>query len=537
MKKSFYYRLIALGSIVLLPMSCINNDDLLNNPNSIPESGIVPPGLILNNLTSHLVLPDEFFFDQAHRQNQYFVSNYSYYWGTNFYNWSNTRDQYRLLLYANKLEDQNKNTTNPINKAYYSALAKFFKAYSFIWLSQRVGDIPMHEAGDSNNLRPKYDSQQEVYRHSLELLEEANELLASIPEASKYSIADASGDIFNLTYIQWQKVINSFHLRTLMSLSKRAEDTPELKIKETFAKIVNNPQDYPIQQSNRDNLSYVFNQDHNPNPIFRKRSYTYGANISKTILDLTTSTLDPRTYAFATPAPAKYNTEGLDIADFRAYVGVSTNTAQAEIFQTTDTEGSAANDRGPYSYINYKRYLSSQDGSTAEPYTVIGYSELCFNIAEAINRGWISGDANEWYSKGIRQSLELFGLRDGQKFPIGDRSGGDLGEVTINIDQFINHKNVVYKGNNEQGLEQILQQKYVAFFCNSGYEAFYNWRRTGYPTFEQDGVGIGTATNRIPLRWTYPQGEITYNSANYLEAVQSQYGGSDNTFEKMWLIK
>jgi hypothetical protein len=537
MKKSFYSKLIALGSIILLPMSCINNDDLLNNPNSIPESGIVPPTLILNRITSHLVMPEEFFFDQAHRQNQYFVSNYSYYWGTNFYNWTNSKDQYSLLLYANRLEEQNEKSTNANDKAYYAALSKFFKAYSFIWLSQRVGDIPMKEAGDSKNLRPKYDTQEEVYVHSLQLLEEANELLNNLPVEIQNRVADASGDIFHLTYLQWQKVINSFHLRTLISLSKRADDTPELKVKETFAKIINNPQDYPLQSSNKDNMSYVFNQDHNPNPIFRKRAYTYGANISKTILDLTTSSLDPRTYAFATPAPAKYNTEGLDVADFKAYVGVSTNTGQAEIFATTDTEGIATNDRGPYSYMNYKRYLSSQDGSNSEPYTVIGYSELCFNIAEAINRGWISGDANQWYLNGIKESLELFGLKDGQSFSIGDRTGGDLGEVNINVDQFLNHKNVAYKGNNSQGLEQIIQQKYIAFFCNSGFEAFYNWRRTGFPKFEEGGVGIGTATNKIPLRWMYPQGEITYNSENYLQAIQRQYNGSDGTFDKMWLIK
>ena len=72
---------------------------------------------------------------------------------------------------------------------------------------------------------------------------------------------------------------------------------------------------------------------------------------------------------------------------------------------------------------------------------------------------------------------------------------------------------------------------------NSGYESYYNWRRTGVPTFAQGGTGIGTPNNQIPLRWLYPQGEITYNTTNYQSALTAQYGGSDDLTAKMWLIK
>ncbi len=72
---------------------------------------------------------------------------------------------------------------------------------------------------------------------------------------------------------------------------------------------------------------------------------------------------------------------------------------------------------------------------------------------------------------------------------------------------------------------------------NSGYESYYNWRRTGIPTFSQGDVGIGTPSNQIPLRWQYPQDEVTYNNANYTSAVSTQYGGTDDVNAKMWLIK
>jgi hypothetical protein len=54
---------------------------------------------------------------------------------------------------------------------------------------------------------------------------------------------------------------------------------------------------------------------------------------------------------------------------------------------------------GNYSLINRHHYYETYTG---EPSIQIGYPELCFNIAEAINRGWISdgpkGNAEDYYT-------------------------------------------------------------------------------------------------------------------------------------------
>lgn len=92
-----------------------------------------------------------------------------------------------------------------------------------------------------------------------------------------------------------------------------------------------------------------------------------------------------------------------------------------------------------------------------------------------------------------------------------------------------------YAGNNATGLTQILTQKYLAFARNSGYEAYYQWRRTGVPTF-LTGAGVGNS-GVIPLRFQYPSSELSTNKDNYTAAVQSQYGGNDNINSKMWIIK
>ncbi|WDF68648.1 SusD/RagB family nutrient-binding outer membrane lipoprotein [Sphingobacterium oryzagri] len=535
-KIKFAAIVFVLGNTILI--NGCKDGDLLTNPNASTRA---TPSLVLNNLTSNLVMAEEKPFAGAHRINQYLVSNTSYYWGTNFYNWTNTTHRYDILRYAVKLEEEATRQYGSSENVYLG-LAKFFRAYSGIWLSQRVGDIPFQEAGDPENLTPKFDSQKEVYLAALAYLEDANTIFSNLIARNMISantLLDEQGDIFRLTNGQWQKVINAFRLRILVSLSKRAGDNPDLEVAQKIASILADRQKNPLMENNTDNMVYRFNQSYNPYPAFNSRPYSYGIHISKTLLDLTTLTQDPRTFVFATPAPAQYNRlNGKAVNDFSAYVGASTNETQAVLFAQTDTRGgSTAEDRGAYSYINNRRYFGSQDGSTTEHYILFSYAEMCFNIAEAIHRKWTPGNAEECYLKGIHASLQVYGLQHGAQWTVGDRLGQELGKVTIDINSFLAHPEVKYKGSNEQGLKQIISQKYIAFFCQSGYEAFYNWLRTGYPEFQQGGPGIGTADNQIVRRWMYPEDEISYNHLNYVDAISRQYNGKDITTVSTWLFK
>ena len=547
----FFSKIIIVSLAVIAMDSCGNN--LYDNPNA---SSTATPTLVLNYLTSKMVLSEEMPFSTsspaADKVDQYWVSNYTYYMGNNSYNWSNSAERYTdVYKYAAKLEDETTRQYGSGDNIYF-AIAKFYKAYAAIWLSERVGDIPLSQAGSTTNLTPAYDTQKQVYAEAITLLEAANTMMNNLypsTNSSRNTVFSSTGDIFGLTPLQWQKVINTFELRVLISMSKRADDnTAGIDVKSKFATIVNNPNTYPIITSNSDNMLYKFNTTYNPYPLYSNRTYTMYANISKTLLDLTTANQDPRTFIFATPAPAQYITAGKSVSDFTAYVGVSNNLTQAAIMGGTDASSTASTDKGAYSYINYKRYFSSADGSTCEPYVVIGYPELCFNIAEALARGWFTGtttptggngtNASAWYTAGIKASLNFYGLTDGSSITISDRLGGSLGTVTVSYSTFQNNANVAYKGDNASGIQQIVEQKYVAMFCNSGYEGFYNWLRTGYPsTFQQGGAGIGTANNAIPHRWMYPTNEITYNSANYQAAITSQYGGTDDITQYTWLFK
>ena len=538
------FPLIAL----LFAMQSCKKEDLTINPNAAGENAIVNPSLLLNRIDNELYngggVMDQYSnyqsegpWNQVQRWNQYFVSNYSYYWGSNFYNWSNAATHYGMLKYVVLLENQiKKQGASNLNANAYLALAKFFRAYDFVWYSERVGDIPASQAGDPHNLTPVFDSQHDVYKTSLALLDTANTLIGSYiaaNPASKNTVL-SSGDIYGLTYFQWQKLINTYKLRVLISLSKRADDTPDLNIKGQFASIINNPAQFPIMSSNTDNLLYKYNTAFNPYPIKANGNTPYSqySNISKTYLNLTTSKADPRTFIAATPAPAQI-TSGKNVSDFSAYVGSDINIGQSTLL-TNSTNGM-------YSFANF-RYYATADGSTAEPYIIIGYPEMCFNIAEASNLGWITTNSSTWYNNGINASLAVYGLTNGQTLTIYDKTGkNSLGTTVIDIPTFIN--NVAYSGDNTTGLQQIFEQRYVAMFQNSGMEAYFNWRRSlsvtnpsGYPNFSQGGPGIGTSNNKIPLRWLYANDEAVANSANYQVALSNQKI-SDDVNAVMWLLK
>ncbi|KQM76258.1 hypothetical protein ASE74_19590 [Pedobacter sp. Leaf216] len=519
--------------------------ELDTNPNVAGVDGIIPRSLLLNNLTSTLIRTDEQPWALSSVGAQYSVSNYQYYRFNNNYNYGNTSDSYDILKYAITLEQQSVKQAGGSSNNVYFALSQFFKAYSGIWLTQRVGDIPFSQAGNLNNLTPGYDSQHDVYKSALAMLDNAStvmkNLIAATPTLAAQKV-DAGGDIFNLTYLQWQKLINTYTLRTLISLSKRAQDNGDLQVLQKFAAIVNNPTQYPIMTGNGDNMVYVYNAV-NRYPIYTLlyNSYNNFSNIGSTYLSIGSQTKDPRILVTSTPAPAQV-TGGKAVSDFSAYVGSDINLAQSVLLNNSNN--------GMYSFANYNRYYVSQTGANAEPFIFIGYPEMCFNIAEAVNRGWVTGQtASSWYLKGINASLANYGLTEGQvitiNFPIGStdvkinptglKQGSAWGTATVNISEFLAKIN--YAGDNNIGLNQILTQKYMAMFNNSGWEAFYNYRRTGIPALLSGGAGIGTANGVLPRRWMYMATESAYNTQNFKKAIDTQLGGSDDPLKDTWLTK
>lgn len=525
---------ISLAFALLVLGGCKNYNELVVNPN-LPTS--VPASLLFTNVLNQL--GDDLAWSGAQTFNQFYISTYTYY-GTNNYDQSpfiNTNfggsnpdgvgssSYYLTLENVVRMEVEAKKAgaadTNP-----YAALGKFFRAYYYNLMSQKFGDLPVSSAlQGAVNPTPKYDTQKQLYIQVLQWLDDSNTMLTQLIANKDASL---SGDIYLNNSLQaWQKIVNSFTLRVVVSLNKKAVDQ-DLNVKQKFAAIVGNPAKYPILSGNADNVQFIYNASFTPYP---KTPGNYlqtntRENISATILNLTTSLNDPRTYVIATPAPAQLKA-GKTISDFTAYVGASPGDDMGLLGINSQA--------GVYSFENVLRYASTYDGSNAEPSIIIGYPEMCFNIAEGINLGWAAEPSATWYVNGITASMNFLGIKDNAVVTVADNTQKVLGTIPVSLSNYLAQASVQYLGDNAAGLNQILTQKYIAFWQNSNWEAFFNQRRTGVPTFL---TGPGTGNNaKLPLRWQYPFREASANAANYKAAVQSQYNGADDLNGKMWILQ
>lgn len=509
--------IIAFLLAIPLLQACQDFAELEKNQNKPNQ---VPAGLALNGVLNDMY---ESPWSVGHRQNQYWACNYNYY-GTNEY-WAGAALSFQTLKNVVKMEEEAKRggagEVNP-----YSAIGKFARALFYVRMSQRVGDLPLSEALlGLENTKPKYDTQKQIYVAVLNWLELANTELGQLITSNDKTLQ--SDIYFGNDLVKWRKVVNSFKLRVLISLSKKENDT-ELNVKGKFAEVINNPGKYPLMSSLSDNMQYVYNGTTNLYPLnpgnkgFDKNRY----NMAATYMSLLTTLKDPRVFVVANPAKKKI-ADGVAPSDFAAYVGASSG-------ESLDNMSTNAQ-KGEYSYANQKRYYSTLTGP--EPAVQIGYPEQNFNIAEGINRGWATGNAESFYNEGIRSSMLFFGVKDGAVISITE-SDNDLviGSVTADVTTYLNQPVVKYVGNTAAGLKQILEQKYLGFFQQSGQEAFFNFRRTGIPAF-LSGPGTGNS-GVIPKRWLYPVTEKVNNGAMYNEAVTRQFAGAgDNLNSDLWIEK
>jgi hypothetical protein len=168
---------------------------------------------------------------------------------------------------------------------------------------------------------------------------------------------------------------------------------------------------------------------------------------------------------------------------------------------------------------------------------------MCFNIAEGITQGWATGNAETWYKLGITESMAFYGM-DVTKtsftayfLPPGNSSVTEVRPFAFNFDfnAYYAQPSVKLSSTPATAVNQIVMQKYIADFQNSGYESYYNWRRTGVPAFD-GGSGVGN-NGIVPIRWAYPVSEQTQNTTNWNTALKAQGFTQDDLNQVMWLLK
>jgi len=510
--------------------SCKKSFNELGQDVNRPTS--VPPSLLLNGILNNLYDSP---YGDTEKWDQYFLQNYDYY-GNNRYDFGPGTSYYNTLKDVLRMEDEAKKIQLPdVNP--YSALAKFLKAYCFTKMSLEMGDIPMKDALlGLENLTPAYDSQKDIFRQAFDWLESANTDLASL----RGSANNLQGDIYlDNDLFKWQKVVNTFRIRLLIHLSKKADaaDASDLQIKQQFSSILSDAAKYPLMTSASDNMEFKYIYPTNKYP---KNPGNFGfdalrENCSDTYVSLLTSFNDPRVYITCEPASALFNEA--DPGNFSAFLGANPGEDQGIMYAKANA--------GEYSLLNRYHYYRT---FLAENCIQIGYPELCFNIAEGINRGWApsltAADAETYYKNGILASMDFYGIPltgamtvhfFKQGFSIDDPAAFNTYTVNVDFNSYYGQASVKYDGNTNIGLTQILQQRYLALYSHSGLESYFTYRRTGVPVF---GTGPGTGNSgRIAMRFQYPATEISTNATNYNAALAKQFSGEDDINGIMWILQ
>jgi hypothetical protein len=168
-------------------------------------------------------------------------------------------------------------------------------------------------------------------------------------------------------------------------------------------------------------------------------------------------------------------------------------------------------------------------------------AEVWFLKAEAALRGWAgAGNAQTNYENGVKASFAQHGIGGVNAYLADNTSTPNDYIDTVNPSNSIAYQGdvkIAYNaaGTNEEQLEQIITQKWIAMFPD-GQEAWSEFRRTGYPRLFPVMVNNsgGTIDTNIQVRRiNFPQSEINTNGAN-VDIATGYLNGPDNGGTRLW---
>lgn len=359
------------------------------------------------------------------------------------------------------------------------AVARILKAFLFMNLTDRYGDIPYSQAlqGDVA-FSPVYDKQQNIYT---DLFKELTEAVAQINEAEPKVVGDI---LLNGDMAAWKRFANTMRMVMALRLSK----ADPAKGKTEYAAAVA----AGVITSNAQNIFYKFiaGDPNNYNPWYNNYSVSNRNDyaISKTLTDYMKPKNDPRLPVYA-----------------EVLAGGAINGLQYG-------RNTAVNIPAAYSRIG--TYFRSQ----GSPLPIFTYAQVLFMKAEAAKIGYVPGgdvDAAFNYYEAIKASWQQYGVYDATAYAT-----------------YIALPDVVYDPAN--GHRLIMTEKWVhGYLGHHSWEAWSDWRRTGFPVLTPAVDAVDA--RGIPLRVGYPSTEAGLNGINYTAAVAAQ--GADDNYTKMWWLK
>ncbi len=395
---------------------------------------------------------------------------------------------------------------DPLRKNLYN-MTRIIQAAAFMMLTDTYGDIPYSEGGKGYPdavYYPAYDTQQDIYTV---IIDELTSATAALSATEKIETADVlyGGDI-----VKWKKFGNSLLLRAGMRLSKIDAAKAQQVVQAAFqGGVITNLTDDAVI---RCDANYT-------NPIGGTLNSTEANNyyLTEPFVNFLKDNDDPRLKSIAVRYMGAAS--GSDQKP-----GVNSNIDPAvqngmPLGYDNNTIKAVATAAGLTSFYEYSQVDRTRMTKLASPYYIVTSAQNHLLLAEAAQRGWITGDVAELYNTGVTQHMLQMAVFD----PTSAIPAADISTYLTD-----------HPFEPAEALEQINTQYWVASFLN-GPEAFANFRRSGFPTLTPNPYPGTEVPNAFIHRLTYPNTEISVNSTNVQEAISRM--GADNLATRVWWDK
>ena len=422
--------------------------------------------------------------------------------------WSGDK-YYRVNSYATSLWDRNypscvKGIEDIIdqlnsegNTGTEMGMARILRVFIYHRITDTHGDIPYSEAGKGyidGTLKPKYDAQQDIYMDML------SELEGAVGQISGDSSMGNSDVIFGGNATKWKAWGNSMMLRLAMRMTKADAASAQAWAVKAISAGTMTSNDHIAMIAHTDGPEGINKNGHGE--VFQVDSQ---ARMSKTMENHLTG--DPRLDVLFEPGSASGGVQA----------GMPNGSTGSDY---TDLNGNTV--PGIATRHAYSAVASALQGRDV-PMVFQTYAEVEFLKAEAAIRGWTSGSAETHYNNGVTAAMKMLK----QIYP------ATTAITDAEISTFLAGPGKL-AASFPANWEMVMNEYWKATLLNE-YEAYANWRRTGYPTLTPTKHPNSETNGQIMRRMIYPGGEASTNAENYAAAVARQ--GADDWMTRMWWDK
>lgn len=415
-----------------------------------------------------------------------------------------------------------KNNKSTESHPEYFALAQVLKIATWHKATDIFGPIPYTKAGTGLFVTP-YDSQEVIYKSMLDELEKAVDVLTRHEQQGGVLFPD-----YDLVYAgnatKWVKFANSLMLRLALRMRYVAPEEAKRYAEKAVAHSIGVMKD--AEDGASVSLAHGLQFE---NPIERLAGQYAECRMGTPAFSYMAGYEDPR-------LPRYYQTSTHPKA-------IELDWADGKYFPVPVGAGIRQDDKKESSIY----YCSLPKIERTTPVYWMRASESFFLRAEGALFGWnMGGEAESLYRQGIEMSFAENGVPVAK---VDDYIDSDNKPVDVDMSSLpgvyyvfkaASQATVKFEGSQEEKLEKIMIQKWIALYPN-GQEAWTEWRRTGYPAMPQvlRNRSNGTVDSRKGIRrmhYTISTGRSEEERKALAEAV-TLLGGPDTPATNLWWDK